>query len=369
MSLNTVTIVLDNKLRTLRSSMDENTTDGDEYDDDEEEEDEDVDKREQQPLPPVSAKRRSAAESGSGSLEKHQSLFKTNKWKVKHFAKNQPLTVFDDNIPYADESPERSMTIIPGSTPAAAAAPVVTAVPVNSNISTGGSRLPLRQNSFKSAVSGGNTNNNHNNIGGGSNASSHKENQNNSDQGVDGLSSTSSDETDTSTTSSVQMTVDPEMLRKMNRILTNLERNTTKMNRSLSLNYKNGQKNGDCCCHVNHRLMNRANAAAGVVKSSSSNGGLTKDEKTDKNNMKKRHSQEGALNGVVVAAAANVAVVTGKAVGSGGVVARRYANRSIRRRHTVGGTHDYSPRVGTGGGENYRTPCHNYVMHRSSSPE
>lgn len=361
MSLNTVTLVLDNKLRTLRSSMDENTTDGDDDDDD------DDAKRKH----PVTAKRKSLGE--NGGQEKHQSLFKSNKWKVKHFAKNQPLTVFDDNIPYADESPERSMTVIPGPTtitttataPATAVA-VTTTTTTTTTINNNPSRLPIRQNSFKNAVSGADD--------------LHKEQQsNNSDQGVDGLSSTSSDETDTSTTSSVQMTVDPEMLRKMNRILTNLERNTTKMNRSLSLNYKNVQKGGDCCCHVNHRLMNRVSTAAtmmlaaglgnnggsggggvGVVTS----GGLTKDEKTDKNNMKKRHSQEGALNGTGRAAG----VSSGGGGGGGGVVARRYGNRSIRRRHTVGGTHDYSPRGGTGG-ENYRTPCHNYVMHRSSSPE
>lgn len=107
------------------------------------------------------------------------------------------------------------------------------------------------------------------------------------------------------------------------------------------------------------------NSSAVVVVSGVSGGGtavvsgsgLTKDEKTDKNNMKKRHSQEGALN-----------VGSGKGSG-GGVVTRRYGNRSIRRRHTVGGTHDYSPRGGEQKGEHYRTPCHNYVMHRSSSPE
>lgn len=356
MSLNTVTITLDNKLRSLRSSMDENTTDGDDDEDDEQQ-------HQQKHLqPPGNAKRKSAGDSG---LEKHQSLFKTNKWKVKHFNKNQPLTVFDDNIPYADESPERSMAVIPGSTVITSNA---ASVPVITTTNTTGPRLPIRQNSFKNAVSGGGVGES----GGALGNSDLKqiENQNNSDQGVDGLSSTSSDETDTSTTSSVQMTVDPEMLRKMNRILTNLERNTTKMNRSLSLNYKNVQKGGDCCCHVNHRLMNRASAGGvvgvgsgvGVVTSNSSSG-LTKDEKTDKNNMKKRHSQEGALNGMGKGQATASATS-----GSGGMVARRYGNRSIRRRHTVGGTHDYSPRGGAGG-ENYRTPCHNYVMHRSSSPE
>lgn len=342
MSLNTVTLTLDNKLRSLRSSMDENTT-GDE------EEDEDKVGADRQP---VNAKRRSAGESG---LEKrikdeHQSLFRAvssgTKWRAKHLTKNQPLTVFDDNIPYADESPERSMNLIPGPTTTAAQTTTITLM---NNSGGGGSRLPpIRQNSFKSAVT--------------STATQKVDNQNNSDQGVDGLSS-SSDETDTSTTSSVQMTVDPEMLRKMNRILTNLERNT-KMNRSLSLNYKNVQRGGECCCHVNHRLMQRG-----------ASSGLTKDEKTDKNNMKKRHSQEGALNGGGGGAGGGggTAVSVGKggatgATSGGGVVARRYGNRSIRRRHTVGGTHDYSPRGG-GGGENYRTPCHDHVMHRSSSPE
>lgn len=351
MSLNTVTLTLDNKLRSLRSSMDENTTGEDEEDDDRE-----LGADRQQP---VNAKRRSAGESG---LEKrikdeHQSLFRAvssgSKWRAKHLTKNQPLTVFDDNIPYADESPERSMNLIPG--PTATAAVQTTTITLTNNSTTGsggGSRLPpIRQNSFKSAVT--------------ATATQKADNQNNSDQGVDGLSS-SSDETDTSTTSSVQMTVDPEMLRKMNRILTNLERNT-KMNRSLSLNYKNVQRGGECCCHVNHRLMQRGTSS-----------GLTKDEKTDKNNMKKRHSQEGALNGggggaggggaAVSVGKVGVTGTTTTGGGGGGVVARRYGNRSIRRRHTVGGTHDYSPRGG-GGGENYRTPCHDHVMHRSSSPE
>ncbi|XP_055683358.1 rho GTPase-activating protein 21 [Lutzomyia longipalpis] len=252
MSLTTVTIALDNKLKSLRCSLDSSTQDSSEVD---------------APL------------------------------------RSQALSL-GDNLPYADESPERSLLSVKMKP-----LPIPTKHKVPSNLNA------------KKDIDGTTAS-----TGGGKAVD---------DDATSSSSSTTSGDTDTSTTS-IPIHIDSEVLRKMNRILTNLERNTTKMNRSLSLNYKSQQKGGECCCHVNHRVINRVP--------------LTKDEKTDKNINKKRHSQE-----------------------TKGHHHRRYDNRSIRRRHTVGGTHDYSPkyieRTGNTPMDNYSTPCRNYVMRRSSSPE
>lgn len=172
--------------------------------------------------------------------------------------------------------------------------------------------------------------------------------------------STSSDDTDASTTSSNNPTfhqttsavgspaivhLDRDVIREMNRILATLERKATKLNRSLSLNYKNHKSGSaisgnciECCCnnhstYLQHRSSSRngisSNCGSGNGGSSGGNGignndprysSLTKDEKTDKNINKKRQIHQDNKN-------------------------RRYANRSIKRRHTVGGTHDYGSKV------------------------
>lgn len=108
------------------------------------------------------------------------------------------------------------------------------------------------------------------------------------------------------------------------RILTNLEHLERKysLNRSLSLNYKSQRSstnNNECCCNAN--------------KSDKSRLSLTKDEKTDKN-INKRRQLHDTTNTSNLQSSGNV---------SGGAKYRRHSNgsRSIRRRHTVGGTHDY----------------------------
>lgn len=95
------------------------------------------------------------------------------------------------------------------------------------------------------------------------------------------------------------------------RILTNLEHLERKysLNRSLSLNYKSHK--GECCCSSRER--NRLT--------------LTKDEKTDKN-ISKRKQLHDTTN-----------VVNSQNSSNGLTKYRKHhnGNRSIRRRHTVGG--------------------------------
>lgn len=108
------------------------------------------------------------------------------------------------------------------------------------------------------------------------------------------------------------------------RILTNLEHLERKysLNRSLSLNYKSHRSNNECCCNVN-----KADKAARLS--------LTKDEKTDKNINKRRQLYD----------TTNTNTQSGNV--SGNAKYRRHSNgsRSIRRRHTVGGTQDYHPAI------------------------
>lgn len=117
----------------------------------------------------------------------------------------------------------------------------------------------------------------------------------------------------------------------MSRMLSNLEKKAhhlerkISLNRSLSLNYKN-HKNYDspCCCNRNYyNNNNNVNVRSRLS--------LTKDEKTDKNITKRRQLQDSGGNGV-----------GGNGGGGGGMSKRRGPkDRSIRRRHTVGGAHDY----------------------------
>lgn len=110
-------------------------------------------------------------------------------------------------------------------------------------------------------------------------------------------SSTISEDSTTSNHKDIGMIrLDSEVLRKVNRILTNLEHLERKysLNRSHSLNYKNHRKI-ECCC--NHRLS------------------LTK-EKSDKNISKRRQLYESSQQSNN----------------------RKRGSRSIRRRHTIQGT-------------------------------
>ncbi|XP_058063511.1 uncharacterized protein LOC131213485 [Anopheles bellator] len=263
----------------------------------------------------------------------------------------------------------------------------------------------------------------------------------------------SSDETDSSTTSNpcekrtaaaapvtAPYRIDTEVLKKMNRILTQLERKANNLerkfnlNRSLSLNYKT-TKAVDCCCGHHdagpmlaalsshtaplpqphcfqaQQLMPAAGGGGPACHGSTgcmfAGGGgcpplslrsrlsLTKDEKTDKNINRRRQihdihattggSSSGGLGCLVTATAASSSSSNGSSATSGsssssssssgssssnssnssygepvtvGPLApvlpaaasgpgaassrhRRHGSRSIRRRHTVGGTHDY----------------------------
>lgn len=224
----------------------------------------------------------------------------------------QPLTLGGENIPYADESPERPL-IQPRSKPI--------------RVQTYNLSPSARYTTTTRLHSQGSTSPNTSPTDVMSSSQSHSSQENVVKvvgvPVVKAPSSVSSDDTDTSTTSNPMDTkcsstirIDREMIREMNRILTTLERKATKLNRSLSLNYKNHK--GECCCNgtgTGPGLNNNNN-----YRSMSNNRfSLSKDEKTDKNINKKRQIQD--------------------------VKNRRYTNRSIKRRHTVGGTHDYGSKT------------------------
>ncbi|XP_063706527.1 rho GTPase-activating protein 21 isoform X3 [Culicoides brevitarsis] len=149
----------------------------------------------------------------------------------------------------------------------------------------------------------------------------------------------SSSDTDTSTTSNPREKnigkddIRNEM-REMSRILFNLERKASNLerkihlNRSLSLNYKN-HKNNECCCRtlVNNTLGTRSHLS------------LTKDEKTDKNINKRRQLQDSNLSPSNSAGQ----IISGNSISLSMGKSRRHGgkDRSIRRRHTVGGSNDY----------------------------
>lgn len=147
----------------------------------------------------------------------------------------------------------------------------------------------------------------------------------------------SSSDTDSSTTSNPREKLVKEM-REMSRMLFNLERKASNLerkihlNRSLSLNYKN-HKNTECCCRTpNMHYNNLHNNTLGIRSRLS----LTKDEKTDKNISKRRQ----LLDNLSPSNSANqITSGTNTSVGK----TRRHSgkDRSIRRRHTVGGSHDY----------------------------
>lgn len=243
---------------------------------------------------------------------------------------HRPLTL-GENIPFADESPERPLI-------QARVKPI---------------RQSLANNSSNSSTC--------------SNSSSEKqqtspeEKQQNKptevhlevivqkDKTSSKLSLSSSDDTDSSTTSNYRermrsvIRLEDSVLRKVNRILTNLEHLERKysLNRSLSLNYKshrNTNNNNECCC----------NAAGKVVSVDKARLSLTKDEKTDKNINKRRQ-----LHDTTNTSGGNLQT-------SGNAKYRRNGSRSIRRRHTVGGTHDvlFNPAIIN---KNDRANCQSFI--------
>uniref|UniRef100_A0A182S9I4 Uncharacterized protein n=1 Tax=Anopheles maculatus TaxID=74869 RepID=A0A182S9I4_9DIPT len=347
MSLKTVTIALDNKLRSLRdSSIDSDRDQTQESDGD------------------LSGGGGTGGGYGTGRHSLHQ------QWS--HMGRSpRPLTL-GENIPYADESPERpliqgrskpqrTLTIAGNNNNHEDSNGPATITPAKQQL-----KKALTAHSQKSIDSGGTVNSSTNNScltlvneadatldggiligggdveGGGGVEVAHELDENGQQQPSVGKGrnvSLSSDETDTSTTSNPRekltaatYRIDTEKLKKMNRILTQLERKANNLerkfnlNRSLSLNYKS-PKAVDCCCshhalpvthsaqqqshccqhqqqqqqHISNSLNNNNstschnhNGSVGgstignTIVSLRSRFSLTKDEKTDKNINRRR---------------------------------------------------------------------------------
>lgn len=182
----------------------------------------------------------------------------------------------------------------------------------------------------------------------------------------------SSSDTDTSTTSNPREKLGKEdirnEMREMSRMLINLERKASNLerkihlNRSLSLNYKN-HKNTECCCRTtNSQFNNLHNSSLGIRSRLS----LTKDEKTDKNISKRRQ----LLTDSNLSPSNSAGQIT-SGIGSGTTItsigkSRRHSgkDRSIRRRHTVGGSHDYYLSSNKHGAMN---ECERYIVTDVSS--
>lgn len=209
----------------------------------------------------------------------------------------QPLSIGDETIPYADESPDQPhLPAIPDKThdtsPSSYAfgrttKPWITTTHTNTNNSSYTKRL-LSNKVYRA--------------------------QDTVDAKSINSISTNENDTDESNTSDRDdqtIRINSEVLREMNRILTTLERKATKLNRSLSLNIK--YHHSECCCNNGHYLSNSNHGSCRSMNRYS----LTKDEKTDKNTnlAKKRQIQDNNTKKV------------------------RYTNRPIKRRHTVGGIH------------------------------
>lgn len=205
----------------------------------------------------------------------------------------QPLTIGDESIPYADDSPDQ---------------PTIPSI-VEKPIETQTQSYPyvtIRNKPWNP--------NNSNRIFG------TKAYRNQDTVDTKSINSISSDDNDTdeSNTSDHEgnqtIRINSEVIREMNRILTTLERKATKLNRSLSLNIK--YHHNDCCCNSSHILSNSNHSSCRSI--AMNRYSLTKDEKTDKNiNLaKKRQIQDNNNH-----------------------KNRRYTTRPIKRRHTVGGIH------------------------------
>ena len=291
MSLTTVTALLDNKLRSLRNSS--------------------VDSEKDVMLGETS--KFSAQTTVATQQQQRQFSNSYLSHLTHHNLSGRPLTM-GENIPFADESPERPL--------------------IQARVK------PIRHSCGA----------NSNGVGNSAKKSDKMMEQSQKDKMNAMSTCTSSDDTDDSTTSNPRekitsaIRLDTEVLRKVNRILTNLEHLERKysLNRSLSLNYKN-HRNNECCCN-NTSTTNVTNNAA--IRSRSS---LTKDEKTDKNNKRRQlydsNSQEAKI-------------LTGsqppQQQGAGKYRRHMSGSRSIRRRHTVGGTVDFpSNKLGTGNCQNF----------------
>ncbi|XP_058826523.1 uncharacterized protein LOC131686301 isoform X2 [Topomyia yanbarensis] len=395
MSLKTITITLDNKLRSLRTSS-------------------------------IDSDRDVAETTLESDCDNSSSCYSTatpgdpNPTPTRRSAHHsRPLTL-GENIPYADESPERPL-IQPRSKPLRQHSNSNGNFPKSSDTSNSNSNLVNNNNNNTSNAS------THDDSvksvqsldsGGGATINSGSANDScvtlvneppdeDEEDKVNNIS-ISSDDTDTSTTSNPRekltatYRIDTEVIKKMNRILTNLERKANNLerkfnlNRSLSLNYKN-HKNSECCCgHAvatvpgggplplamqccNNNLHNHQNNNNSVSVHNSLNMrsrlSLTKDEKTDKNINRRRQihdvsqtttvaSSESSCCGqdhqllpvgpqIILTPSANPPPATAATVtGGGGRHRRQLGNRSIRRRHTVGGTHDYySNKMGHNGSQ------------------
>lgn len=224
----------------------------------------------------------------------------------------QPLTLGDENIPYADESPDQPMipalnfkSIRQQNIPTAVRYKSWSTTP---SIDVDNSTTENHSITSKGLVSA---------IATTANVTASIANPNANTAVVDdakSIASMSSDDTDESNTSDLienqTIRISREVIREMNRILTTLERKATKLNRSLSLNIK--YHNSECCC--NNVTVNNGGSTHSSCRSIATNRySLTKDEKTDKNINKKRQIQDINKNN------------------------KRYTNRPIKRRHTVGG--------------------------------
>ncbi|XP_062539498.1 uncharacterized protein LOC134207700 isoform X3 [Armigeres subalbatus] len=388
MSLNTVTIALDNKLRSLRNSSIDSDRDA------------------------LDTTLESDCDNSSSCHSAAAALHGANSTPTRRSVHHsRPLTL-GENIPYADESPERPLIQTrakplrqhsnnnnTGNFPKGTVDSSANSNLVNNNNSNSSTGLANGDDSVKSAQSqksidsGGTTTN--------SNESCVTLVNEDEDEDDKVNISISSDDTDTSTTSNPRekltstYRIDTEVLKKMNRILTNLERKANNLerkfnlNRSLSLNYKN-HKNLECCCghavptatttpgsvipccHNNNNLHSHQNQNNNSLNSVSMNNSLnvrtrlmlTKDEKTDKNINRRRqihdvsqtvppHSLTSEGGGGVCCGGTGPQIILTPTAnpsapsGGGGRTRRQMGNRSIRRRHTVGGTHDYYS-TGTG---------------------
>lgn len=231
-----------------------------------------------------------------------KSSFSPTSLRTHQLISLQPLSIGDESIPYADESPDQPhLPAIPDKThdthtPASYAFGRTTTtkpwIPTtHTNNTTINSTYPKRLLSNKVYRA-----------------------QDTVDAKSINSISTNENDTDESNTSDRDdqtIRIHSEVLREMNRILTTLERKATKLNRSLSLNIK--YHHSECCCNNGHYLSNSNPGSCRSMNRYS----LTKDEKTDKNTnlAKKRQIQDNNTKKV------------------------RYTNRPIKRRHTVGGIH------------------------------
>lgn len=221
----------------------------------------------------------------------------------------QPLTLGDENIPYADDSPDQPMipslnfkSIRPQNIPTAVRYKSWSTTPsievdssaTENNLITNKCIVPATNANATVAI-----------------ANHHSDNVAGDAKSIDSISSDDTDESNTSDLIENQtIRISRDMIREMNRILTTLERKATKLNRSLSLNIK--YHNSECCC--GNVTVNNGGSTHSSCRSIATNRySLTKDEKTDKNINKKRQIQDINKNN------------------------KRYTNRPIKRRHTVGG--------------------------------